>query len=126
MTDKINHKMSELDRAGQYREFCEKQEQKARHRRNTFILLFVVFGLMVVASKGISGFFSEEDGKAVIAFIISFIGYIALIAGIGMLFWAVSAINKSIQAGNRTNKARKLEGTIAQNIYRLMITNSNH
>lgn len=125
MTNSNNADLQKLNEASQYREKCEKREKKAKYLRNLIATLFVLSIVLIIGAN----LFMEPPlfGKIQFSGITGFLPVIKKIAlpiAIISLVLLVISIVKSISLETKANKARNIEGYMAQHLFRVIVLRS--
>ncbi len=122
MVDEKHIDIAQLNEASEYREKCEREENKTKKQKNSIALfcsLFLLFAVFFLVIKEVFVF----DGK--LNFFISILSFGALALGIAFLVRLIVLYSRFSETRSITEEARKMEGTIAQHLFKLTLSGSN-
>jgi hypothetical protein len=122
MTNSNQAGLQKLNEASLYREKCEKCEKKAKQIRNLVAIFFLLSVVLIIGAN----LFLEPPLFGRIHLhgftdILPIIENVALPVAIFSLVLLVVSVMKSISLETKANKARNIEGYIAQHLYRAII-----
>ena len=122
MTNSNHAGLQKLNEASRYREKCENREKKVKRWRN---LCAVFFGFSIVMLI-LSSLFMEPPLTTRITMlgisdILPVVENLALAVAIVSLVLLVYAVMKSINVETQANKARNIEGFMAQHLFRVIV-----
>jgi hypothetical protein len=127
MTKQNQAHLFKLNEASQYREECEKSEKRVKRSRNLLALFFIISIFLIIGSQGVLDSAFKELGL-IKSFVVSLpiVEYALYFVGMASFLLFMTSVFKAISIQSQTEKARKLEGRLAQNIFRLTLMSTNN